>query len=165
MSGTTQEEPERIGSRAGIRRHPLWLLAVGLAVAALVTVGVVVLGGSSSSSKGAAADQQLASVQRACVDWTSNSAPSLGASSASVACTTMADWMTEQLHSGRMTGSMMWGSATTMGGTCRKWLGTDSRSSIASSAWPSWCDEMVSWMEQHIGNWDGWMMSGHMMGG
>jgi hypothetical protein len=77
----------------------------------------------------------------------------------------MADWMTEQLHSGRMTSSMMWGSATTIGATCRKWLGTDSRVSISSSASPSWCDEMVSWMEQHIGNWDRWMMSGHMMGG
>jgi hypothetical protein len=39
----------------------------------------------------------------------------LGTSSASLACTTMTHWMTQQLRDGRMTGPMMWAKRTTVG--------------------------------------------------
>jgi hypothetical protein len=76
----------------------------------------------------------------------------------------MADWMGQQLQNGQMTGPMMWGSATTMDSVCRQWMGTDSRASISTTTSPGWCDDMVSWMERHIGNWDDWMMNGNMNG-
>jgi hypothetical protein len=140
------------------------MIAAGLAIAILVIVGIVVFSGSGSSSTSVLADQQLASVQHVCEQWSGSSAPMLGTSSADVACTTMTDWMTQQLRNGRMTGPMMWGSATAMGDTCRLWMGTDSRSSVSGTASRGWCDEMVGWMRQHIANWDGWMMHGNMMG-
>jgi hypothetical protein len=144
-----------------VRRHALWLILILLAVATLIIVGVIVF---SSDSSGVS-EQELASVQRVCGEWTGNSALSLGTSSASTACSAMADWMDQQLRNGKMTGPMMWGSATTMGSTCRQWMDTVSRASISTTPSPGWCNVMVSWMEQHIGNWSDWMMNGNMMGG
>jgi hypothetical protein len=77
----------------------------------------------------------------------------------------MADWMDKQLRNGKMTGPMMWGSAPTMGSTCRQWMDTESRASISTTPSPGWCNQMVSWMEQHVGDWGNWMMNGSMMGG
>jgi hypothetical protein len=160
MAGTVSTSS---GPRVRWRRT--WVIAAGLAIAVLVIVGIVVFSGGGSSSTSALADQQLASVQRVCEQWSGSSAPMLGTSSASLACTTMTHWMTQQLRDGRMTGPMMWGSATAMGGACRLWMDTDSRSSVSGRASPGWCNEMVDWMKQHIANWDDWMMHGNMMGG
>jgi hypothetical protein len=70
--------------------------------------------------------------------------------------------MRDQLRSGHMTGTMMWGDAATMGSTCRQWMATGP--AAASGISPQACDAMVSWMAQHAGDWAGWMMSGRMMG-
>jgi hypothetical protein len=152
---------ETPGGTSTGRRHALWLILILLAVAALIIVGVIVF---SSDSSGVS-EQQLASVQRVCGEWSGNSAPRLGTSSASTACSTMADWMDQQLRNGKMTGPMMWGTATTMGSTCRQWMDTGSRASISTTPSPGWCNQMVSWMEQHVGDWGNWMMNGDMMGG
>ncbi len=148
--------------KSSVRHRAIWLILIGLAVAVLVIIGVIVFG---SDSSGVTAEQQLASVEHACVQWSGNSAPRLGANSASATCSTMADWMNEQLRDGHMSGPMMWGTAATMGATCRDWLNTEPRTSVSTSASSAWCHEMVGWMEQHIGNWDDWMMNGKMMGG
>jgi hypothetical protein len=76
----------------------------------------------------------------------------------------MAEWMDKQLQNGQTTGPAMWGSPTTLGSTCREWINTYSRDSISAAASPGWCNEMVGWMQEHIGNWDDWMMHGNMMG-
>jgi hypothetical protein len=147
---------------SSIRRHGPWVILIGLVVAALVIVGFLIF---SSDSSGVTDQQRLASVQRVCGEWTGNSAPRLGTSSASTACALMADWMDQQLRNGDMTGPMMWGSATTMGSTCRQWMRTQSGASITTPPSLGWCNNMVNWMEQHINNWDDWMMNGNMMGG
>jgi hypothetical protein len=159
--------PENVDSgppEAPVRRHRTRVLAGGLLVVVLVVVGIIVFSAGGSSSTSPVAEQQLASVQRVCERWSGSSAPSLDASSASFACTNLANWMTEQLRTGRMTASMMWDSPSAFGSTCRHWLATETQSSVSGTTSPEWCDEMVSWMEQHIGNWDDWMMHGTMMG-
>lgn len=148
------------GGTSPVRRHALWLILIGLVVAALVLAAVIVFSGDSA---GVPDRQQLASLQRVCGEWSGISAPRLGTSSASTACFVMADWMDQQLRNGQMTGPMMWGSPATMGSTCRQWMDTHSRASISTTASSGWCDEMVSWMEQHIGNWSDWMIHGNMM--
>ncbi len=158
VTDTLKEKPD---GTSPVKRHAIWLIPIGLAVVVLVVVGVIFF---SSDSSGVTDQQQLASVQRVCKEWSGNSAASLGTSSASAACSTMADWMGQQLQNGQMTGPMMWGSATTMDSVCRQWMGTDSRASISTTASPGWCDDMVSWMERHIGNWDDWMMNGNLNG-
>ncbi len=147
---------------SAVKRHAIWLIPIALAVAVLAIVGLIVF---SSDSSGVSDQRQLASLQRVCEQWSGTSAPMLGTSSASSACTTLTGWMNEQLQSGRMTGPMMWGTATAIGTTCRQWIGTDSRSSVSATVSPAWCDEMVGWMEHHIENWNDWMMNGSMMGG
>jgi hypothetical protein len=154
------------------RRRSTWLLAVGLAAIMLVavSVGIVVFRGNNSSSTGTAASQQLASaqlasVQQSCQQWSGSSAPALGKGSPSSAwCTTMTDWMGQQLRSQRMTGAMMWGSATTLQATCQQWMATGSGSTSGGTASPAWCGQMANWMAQHVGDWGNWMMNGNMMG-
>ena len=158
VTDTLKEKPD---GTSPVKRHTIWLIPIGLAVVVLVVVGVIFF---SSDSSGVTDQQQLASVQRVCKEWSGNSAASLGSSSASAACSTMADWMGQQLQNGQTTGPMMWGSATKMDSVCRQWMGTGSRASISTTASPGWCDDVVGWMEQHIGNWDDWMMNGNMNG-
>jgi hypothetical protein len=154
-------------------RRSTWLLAVGLATIMLVavSVGIMVFRSNNSSPTGTAASQQLASaqltsVQQSCQQWSESSGPTLGSGSSSSAwCTTMTDWMGQQLRNGRMTGAMMWGSATTLQTTCQQWMATGSGSTSGGTASPAWCGQMADWMAQHVGNWDNWMMNGNMMGG
>jgi hypothetical protein len=143
------------------KRNTLWLIPIGLVVAAAVIIAVILF---SSNGAGVTDRQQLASVQRVCGEWSGTSAPRLGTSSASTACAAMAGWMDQQLQNGQMTGPTMWGSPTTLDATCGEWVGTHSRAAISSAVSSSWCNEMVGWMQQHIGNWDDWMMHGNMMG-
>ncbi len=153
------------------RRRSTWL-AMGLVATTLVAlaVGIVVFRGNDSTSTANAASQQLASVQltsvqQSCQQWSGSSAPTLGNGSPSTAwCTTMTNWMGQQLHNGRMTGAMMWGSATTLQNTCQQWM-AGSGSTSGGTASPAWCGQMVNWMAQHVSNWDNWMMNGNMMGG
>ena len=157
---TSTPHPSKVGRR---RRAVLSAgLAVGLLVAA-IAVGVGVSRDDNPSSPGALAPLQLASMQQTCEEWTGASAPHLGGASASVACVAMTDWMSQQLRSGHMTGTMMFGSATTMGAACSAWMATEP-AAIASGSTQPWCDDMVTWMTQHIGNWDEWMTHGRMMG-
>jgi hypothetical protein len=159
VTDTLNEVPDGTSS---VRHHAMWVILIGLAVAVLVIIGVIVF---TSDSSGVTVEQQLASVRHACLQWSGNSAPKLGTNSASATCSTMVDWMNQQLRNGQMTGPMMWSTATAMGATCRQWMSTSSRITISATASSAWCDEMVGWMEQHIGNWDGWMMNGNMMRG
>jgi hypothetical protein len=152
------------------RRRSTWL-AMGLVATTLVAlgVGIMVFRGNTSSSTANAASQQLASaqltsVQQSCQQWSGSSASALGQGSPSAAwCTTMTNWMGQQLRNGRMTGAMMWGSATTLQTTCQQWM-AGSGSTSGGTASPAWCGQMANWMAQHVGNWGNWMMNGNMMG-
>jgi hypothetical protein len=125
VTDTLSEAPKRISP---VKRRAIWLIPIGLAVAALMIIGLIIFSGGSP---GVTDQRQLASVQRVCSEWSGNSATNLG----------------------------------TMGSVCRQWMNTESRASLSTTASPGWCDAMVSQMQQHIGNWGGWMMNGNMMGG
>ena len=150
MRGVTGTLTETPNGASQVRRHTIWLIPIGLAVVVLIIVGVIFF---SSESSGVTDQQQLATVQRVCKEWSGNSAAKLGTSSASAACSAMADWMGLRLQNGQMTGPMMWASSSSMDTVCRQWMETDSRASISATASPGWCDDMVNWMEQHVGNW------------
>lgn len=150
-------EPTRTNRRS--LRLPIGVGAAILIVA--IALAVLVFRDDSRSSN-ALATQQLVSLQQACPQWSGSSAPSVANMPGPAACTAMTGWMGQQLQSGRMTGAMMWGSASTMRGTCRQWVA--SVPSAASDDAQGWCDAMVTWMGQRIGGWDNWMMNGRMMG-
>jgi predicted anti-sigma-YlaC factor YlaD len=162
---STPPQPRASGRRSS-------LLAVGLAsiIVVAVAVGIVFFRGNNSSSTGTAASQllasaQLTSVQQSCQQWAASSAPTLGNGSPNSGwCTAMTDWMGQHLRNGRMTGAMMWGSATTLQTTCQQWMATGSGSTSGGTASPAWCGQMANWMTQHVGDWGNWMTSGNMMG-
>lgn len=158
---SSQLPPPHIGA---VRRRRGLVLSVGLAIGLVAAVGVGAgVSRSDSSRTDALAPVQLASMHQACAQWTGSSAPQMGTLSASAACVTMTDWMGQQVRSGRMTGTMMFGDATAMGSTCGAWQATGAPS-VGSGAASAWCADMVRWMTGHIGNWDEWMAHGRMMG-
>jgi hypothetical protein len=169
MTDTVRRTPQATLPQTKGKRRRMWLMALSMVVLAAgctrsaaistTTTSAVAKTTTTNPSTGAIANQQLASVQQICQRWSGNVVPALGNDSASAACATMAEWMSQQLRNRRMTGPMMWGRPTAMRATCRQWMAT-----VFGTASAPWCDELVSWMEQHIGNWDSWMMNGNMMG-
>lgn len=157
---------------AATRTKTPWLVAaaVVLALGAGVGVGAAVTGSDDSSASDTPAGQQVAGWRQACQQWSdsydSDDAPGPG----SGWCHDMTDWMYDQMRDGTMSPMMMWGNPQRMGDTCRQWMNTNPDSTSSADA-SIWCDQMVTWMTDHMGNWsdwndddwDGWM-HGPMMG-
>ena len=121
-----------------------------LAAVAIVVTTAIVAWPSSSSAQA----QQLARTNRACQMWASN------AQTPSTWCADMRRWMHDQLTEGKATGPTMWSAPTAMRDACRRWLHDTNNTSDLPL-----CDQMVQWMTNHAGNWNGWMMhGGGMMG-
>jgi hypothetical protein len=81
----------------------------------------------------------------------------------------MADWMNGRMGRNQsggsgMMGSMMWQDPASMQATCERWMSTNPSGVSTPSDTSTWCGQMVAWMDQHMGNWDDWMMNGPMMG-
>jgi hypothetical protein len=130
-------------------------------IAAVVAIAITLSDDTPSTTSLSAI--QIAAIQKTCLQWSGGSAasPVSGGTSAGTACRSMTGWMDEQLHSGHMNGPVMWGNPTALGATCRQWMAAGPGSGETSSS--AWCDQMVAWMTQHVGNWDNWMMNGQMM--
>jgi len=53
-----------------------------------------------------------------------------------------------------------------MRASCQEWSASNP-AGVREGNGIAWCDDMVSWMQQHAGqwgSWNGWMMHGPMMG-
>jgi hypothetical protein len=160
MTDTLQQSPSASSPEPTVKRRTATRFAVGVAVA--VVVVVVTIGIALSRGATPADAQELASIQRACQQWTGAYTSSAGRGPTAAWCASMTDWMRQQLSSGHMTGHVMWSNPSIMGSTCRQWMATGSSATLGIN--PQACDQMVTWMIQHVDNWDTWMMSGHMMG-
>lgn len=85
-------------------------------------------------------------------------------------CTSMTDWMNQRVgpnasgQTGMITSSMMWQDPASMRATCAQWMGTNPSGVAGGTDTTAWCDQMVDWMDQHMGDWDSWMHNGPMMG-
>jgi hypothetical protein len=133
---------------------------IAFAVAALAILTLAVFSITGLLSTASSANQQLVSVRQICQQWSGTAAPTFGNSSARSQCTSMVDWMGQQLSDGRMTAPMMWGSPTDMGTTCRQWMVSRSHVPMSGAAQASWCHHMVSWMEPRFGSWNRSIMNG-----
>ena len=165
MTDTLQDlSPSRAPERIARRRWGRLLRVTGLVAAVLGTIIIgIAVSGDKSSSSGSLTARQLASIRQTCQQWSGSSGASVDGSPTRPACGRMSDWMSQQLHGARTTAPMMWGNATTMRATCRRWMATGA-AGVSDANAQTWCDDMVTWMTQHIGNWDRWMTNGHMMG-
>ena len=145
-----------------INRPIRWVLWVGagVVVVLLVILSFIVFTENSASNGNVQGSQQLASIEQICRQW---SGPRVGDLSARSACNDMVGWMNQQLASDGHYGSTMWGTPTALAATCRDWMMTTFAPSLSNGS-AAWCDQMVGWISQHVGNWNSWMMNGDMMG-
>lgn len=145
------------------RRRPRWglLVLVIAVVAAGLAVRVVLADGGDSGDVSAA---QVSSIRQACRGWMGT-----GPSGAAAHCDDMAGWMGDHMGANGMTPSMMWGDPERMRATCQQWMDDHPPADIAEPR--AWCDDMVTWMTDHMSDWSGqehwggWMEHGPMMGG
>lgn len=166
----TVEVPDLPGAPAhapgrGSRGPRLITIALVAVVVTLIGALVATRGDDSIGVGASQGAQQLASIQEACVRWhdgyTGSPAPS------SAWCDEMVGWMTARVGSRQMMGSMMWSDPDQMLATCQRWMTSSQPSNGSMPTAATWCSQMVTWMTEHMGNWDrwdrGWMMNGPMM--
>lgn len=157
MTNTEDATPRREGARPR-RSRQRWPVIAAAVIVIAVAAGVAVALATDDherSATGGVDSVQLAALQRGCQGWMNDRGSFTGADNAW--CSGMVGWMRGQMHGGQMMGSTMWGDAQRMRATCNRWLATDPED-IPSGADPrAWCDDMVTWMDQHTDDWGDWM--------
>ena len=141
-------------------RRRRWLAPLAVVVLAAAGLGIGLAVANNDHSTDASTAAQIANVQQACQNWMGNPTRT-GVEVSGDWCSGMGGWMTQQAAAGHMGGSMMWGSRDRMLETCRRWANTTAGSTTNARS----CDDMVSWMNDHMGaDWGHWTMRGSMMG-
>lgn len=138
------------------RRQRRWIAPVAVMAIAAAGIGVGLVVANSDDRTDVSPATQIANVQQACQNWMSSS------TTADVSgdwCRNMGGWMSRQLAEGHMGESMMWRDRSRMLEACRQWANTVPGSTTNARS----CDDMVSWMNDHMGaDWDNWTMRGSM---
>ena len=157
----TDQEPA--GSQAPKRTGRRWIVLA-------IVIGVVAVGGAAAAvianrQDGPSYDTaQIGWVNQGCQQWADSH---LGADGPSEGwCSSMTDWMNGRMgqrHGGTMMGPMMWEDPDSMRATCQQWMAAANPTATNGSG--QWCDQMVDWMSDHMGDWDHWMRNGPMMDG
>lgn len=163
MNDDTDVVTQSIGAHRAGRRRPVFMAIGAVAAVAAIAVLAFALRDGDGSSTNKLTSLQLTSMQSVCRQWPASTASAPRGVPAGQGCASMVDWMSQQVRSGHMAGVRMWGTAAAMGASCRSWWAAGGGGASADSG-QAWCDEMVSWMSDHIGNWPDWMAVGHMMG-
>lgn len=158
LEPTEKEPPSSAPSKHTGRR---WIvLAVVVAVLAVGGVAAAVIANRDDSPSYDTA--QISWMHQGCQQWAESHQGSNGPGDGW--CSSMTDWMNgrmDQRQGGMMMGPMMWQDPDSMRATCREWMAVNP----TAGGTVEWCDEMVSWMSDHMGDWDQWMQNGPMMGG
>lgn len=138
----------------GARR---WKLLAGLAAAAgvlaVATVAFAVTRDDDDQSQ--SARTQIAAAHRACQQWLDGDGATEGTRPPGGWCDDMAGWMNDNSANGQMMmgGRMMWDTPQAMRAICTRATGNDPNANDDAA---DWCDQMVGWMSEHMGDWDNW---------
>lgn len=167
------EEPMERGPASAAAPEPApttrigrrWIvLAVGVAVLAVGGVATAVIATRDDAPSYDTA--QIGRMHDGCQRWADSYRGSDGPDGGW--CTSMTDWMNgrmEQRRGGMMTGPMMWQDADSMRATCEGWMADRPAATTGGADRSDWCDQMVDWMSEHMGDWDHWMRDGPMSDG
>lgn len=134
-------------------------VAAAVAVVAIAVAAFAIAGddGNNGTSSQALDSQRIAATRGACQQWLDDYSSSSGATPPQGWCNNMTGWMYDQMANGSMMGPMMWGNPQAMIDACRQWMTTAPTGDTTATTRPTaWCDQMVRWMSQHMGNWDDW---------
>jgi len=158
---TTALTPTPMPDRPRRRGLVIAAVVVGVVVIAGV-VGAIVIANNDDTPEYAA--PQITRMHEGCQQWTDRyqgaDVPSTGW------CDSLAGWMNGRMGNepmmgqDQMMGSMMWQTPSNMAATCEQWASDNPDVAPAGTDTSAWCDQMVDWMGQHEGGWDGWMMNG-----
>lgn len=157
------------GEPAANSRHRWRLLLVALA---LIVAGAVVGGGVVAAIRGDSDGEaravdviHLANLQSACRSWRAgpNPAGNDGGGPEADWCDAMTGWIYQHLVTGQMTAMAMLGSPDATRESCGRWAAARADAAGTAAGDTRLCDEMVSWMQQHMGEWQTWMF-GPVMG-
>lgn len=138
---------------------PSWRKRVGVpAVLGLVLVAIAAFAVNRNTTRGPSGaqtlrGQRIASTEAACEQWLASAGPATDARPASAWCAGMTGWMSDQMAAGHMAGTTMWNGPQSMRDACHQWTAT--AAAAAASAMTGRCDQMVAWMSQHMGQWNG----------
>lgn len=151
-----------------------WQLAIAIGAT------IVLIGGVASAvviarrdTTPAYATPQVGWVSDSCQQWAATYPAETANRPTSDWCTSMAAWMNTRtgqgptapmMGQGQMMGPMMWRSPENMRATCQQWMTANPSAAPSGTDATAWCGQMVTWMTQHIGDWNGWMTNGPMMG-
>jgi hypothetical protein len=132
-----------------------WRLATGLAVAiAVLAAGVAAFAITRDDDQQRTATQQVAAARQACQQWLDSGNGPSGNGPGRAWCDDMAGWMTDNMPNGQMMmGPMMWASPEAMRDVCVQATGSGGTGIDDPTRW---CDQMVGWMSDQMGDWDHW---------
>lgn len=155
----TDTLPKDVAASATPRRWGLPLLAVVLLAVGL-GIGLAIAAADNDASPAQTSTAvQPSNVNQACTNWMMTTPAA--AQSSMTWCVDMTGWMNQQVTSGQMMGTMMWGDPDRLLTNCQAWVAANPADAVPLT----WCDDMIAWMRQHMnGDWNGWMMNGSMMG-
>jgi hypothetical protein len=137
-------------------------IAAAAAVAAMTGVSATALAvtrGSDNDHTGHSAySQQIPVSYRVCQQRLDDYPPSTADGPVDGWCNDFGNWMFDQMSTGSMRRTMMWYGPAAMIDACHQWIGTppgsDATASNGASATNRWCNQMITWMTEHMGDWD-----------
>ncbi len=156
---------------AGRRRWPLVLAIVAAIVLIGGVAGAVVIARRDDTPTYAA--PQVGWMSDSCQQWAASYPADASNRPTGAWCTSMAGWMNTRtaqgqagpmMGQGQMMGPMMWQSPDNMRATCQQWMASNPSAVPSGTDATAWCGQMVTWMTQHMGDWNGWMTNGPMIG-
>ena len=106
--------------------------------------------------------QRVAATQRACEGWLDDADRNGRATPHSDWCMDLGHWMRDQLAAPAGMGSRMWDGSESLAGACQRWV--DSDPSTPPTTPTEWCGQMVTWMTDHMTDWNGLDDWDHHMG-
>lgn len=144
------------------RAGPAWPTLVLVTVTAIASAGVASAVWTTPGDSGppAVVDPavQLATVAAACETWTGETERTTLGDGEDEWCAALTNWLSDALTRTARSPWLLWGRPETLHATCLTWL-TERPPDLAHRDGLAWCDDLVSWMAGHVGDWsddDGW---------
>lgn len=145
------------GTRTGPSGPALALVTVAAIASAGVASAVWTTHGDGAPPAVADPAVQLLVVEEACDRWTDATGRAL--TSDDDRCAALTGWLSDTMTRTGRSPWMLWGEPMKLHTMCLSWLTERPPAGLDYRDGASWCDDLVAWMSEHVGDWkdrDGW---------